>query len=74
MSQLSSRNRIEESGPLSESAKVNRTEEARALAQLCHFLRSESVAEYFGGFKKSGVLGFGAEECEEEEDDDDEKG
>lgn len=52
---------------------MDRTEEARALAQLCHFLRSESVAEYFGGFKKSGVLGFGVEECEEE-DDDDEKG
>lgn len=72
MSQLSSRSRIEESGPLSESAKVDRTEEARALAQLCHFLRSESVAECFGGFKKSGVLGFGVEE-DEEEDDDDEK-
>lgn len=53
---------------------MDRTEEARALAQLCHFLRSESVAEYFGGFKKSGVLGFGVEECEEEDDGDDEKG
>lgn len=71
MSQLSSLNRIEESGPLSESAKVDRTEEARALAQLCHFLRSETVAECFGGFKKSGVLGFGVEE---DDDDDDEKG
>lgn len=70
MSQLSSLNRIEESGPLSESEKVDRTEEARAMAQLCHFLRSETVAKCFGGFKKSGVLGFRVEE----DDDDDEKG
>lgn len=55
MSHLSSLHKRVESGPLSKSAKVDPIEEARVLAQSCHFWRSEEVAECMGGLKKSGL-------------------
>ena len=58
MSQLSSRCKLSEFGPLSESVKVDPTDEAMDLAQFCHFWRSDRVAEKLGGRRNKGVFGF----------------
>lgn len=55
MNHLSSLHNRVESGPSSESTKEDPTEEARFVAQSCHFVKSDRVAENVEGLRNSGI-------------------